>query len=96
MAKLPFSENMYGLVGAKKECGGSEKNKGRMDSIDECAKACKGIASMFVFGTNDFEVDRCNAQGCTCYCETAAKDDGTCQIVDHKGYRLYRFDTSSK
>ena len=87
---------MYSLVGPKKECGGSEKNKGRMDSIDECAKACKGLASMFVFGTNDFEVDRCNAEGCTCYCETAAKDDGTCQIVDHNGFRLYRFDTSGK
>ena len=80
----------WNLVVKTKECGGSEVNKGRMDSIDECAKACNGISSMFAFGTNDFGVVRCFSDGCQCLCETAAKDDGTCDMVDHKGYHLYR------
>ena len=66
-----------------------------MDSVDGCAEACKGQASMFVFGTNDFGVDRCEANGCKCLCETSAKADGTCDVVEHTGYRLYRFSESS-
>ena len=67
-----------------------------MDSIDECAKTCNGVASMFAFGTNDFGVTRCYSDGCTCLCETGAKDDGTCDAVDHSGFRLYRYGASSK
>ena len=51
---------------------------------------------MFALGTNDFGTTRCYADGCTCLCETGAEDDGTCDTVDHKGYHLYRFGTSSK
>ena len=65
-----------------------------MDSIDDCAKACTEHASMFVFGTNDFGVDRCDMTGCNCLCETAARSDGTCNTADHRGYRLYKFSTS--
>ena len=67
-----------------------------MDSIDECAMACDGVSSMFVFGTNDFGTTRCYADGCTCLCETGAKNDGTCDTIENKGYHLYRFGTSSK
>ena len=86
----------WSLVVETKECGGQEISKGNRDSVDECAKACNGVASMFALGTNDFGTTRCYADGCACLCETGAKDDGTCDTVDHKGYHLYRFGTSSK
>ena len=52
--------------------------------------------SMFIFGTNDFSklpggTERCNADGCSCYCEKAASDDGKCEQTDHLGYRLFKF-----
>ena len=46
---------------------------------------------MFIFGTNAFGDDRCYRDGCKCICETAANDDGTCDIKEHMGYNLYRF-----
>ena len=78
-------------MGEKQECGGSEKGKGRVASVEDCAEACKGVSSMFALGTNDFGVNRCNRKGCKCLCETSAEDDGTCDVVSHKGYRLYKF-----
>ena len=86
----------WSLVEEKKECGGEEVNEGGMDSIDQCAMTCSRRSSMFIFGTNDFGNDRCFSDGCKCVCETAAKDEGTCDTVDHNGFRLYRFVTSSK
>ena len=82
----------------KKECGGKEESKGKLDSLQECADACYGVASMFIFGTNDFGKDRCESNGkqCDCYCETSANDDGTCDITDHDGFRLYKYGTPSK
>ena len=51
----------WNLVHETQECGGTEISKGNKDSIDECAKACNGVASMFVLGTNDFGAQRCHA-----------------------------------
>ena len=52
---------------------------------------------MFAFGTNDFGTNRCNDDGCSCYCETSATEEGTCKRVDHNGYRLYKYGiTNSK
>ena len=48
---------------------------------------------MFIFGTNDFGQNRCDEDGCVCVCETGAKDDGTCNMVSHDGYNLYKFKT---
>ena len=82
----------YSLVAEKKECTGSEVNKGRFGSneIDKCANACKGVSSMFAFGTNDFGNDRCTSEGCNCICESGADEYGMCTMKDHDGYRLYR------
>ena len=49
---------------------------------------------MFTFGTNDYGTRRCihgHGYQCDCYCETSAWDDGTCDQVDHNGFRLYKF-----
>ena len=81
----------FTLVGEKKECSGSEKDVGKLHSVDTCGSMCKGLASMFAFGTNDFGTNRCNSDGCSCLCETSAADQGTCDIVGHNGYRLYKY-----
>ena len=79
------------LVAAKKECSGKETGMGRVVSSDVCASRCHGKSSMFALGTNDYFNNRCNERGCTCLCETAAKSDGTCNMIDDTGYRLYKF-----
>ena len=78
------------MVAEHTQCKGTENNEGKMNSIDECANACRKKSSMFVFGTNDYGKNGCNNQGCECYCETGAKADGTCKTVKNNGYRLYR------
>lgn len=82
----------WSLVAENKECGGSQLYKGKQHSVEACGTVCRGVASMFIFGTNDFGlVDWCNNQGCTCYCETSATDPGTCDIIHSNGYRLYKY-----
>ena len=46
---------------------------------------------MFIFGTEDFGSSKCNSDGCNCYCETSATDQGLCDMVNHNGYRLYKY-----
>ena len=81
----------WSLAAEKKECSGSEKPKGKLQSVDACASKCKGEASMFIFGTEDFGDSTCNTDGCNCYCETSATEQGMCDMIDHNGYRLYRY-----
>ena len=78
------------MVAEKKECSGSEVVKGKIKTINECANSCKGVASMFAYGTNDFNNNRCNTDGCHCLCENVADADGTCTTSNNSGYRLYR------
>ena len=79
------------LVKEKTECTGSESGKGYLPSIEDCASHCTGIASMFIFGTNDYGTTRCNENGCQCYCETSATTDGECDQTTHNGFRLYKY-----
>ena len=82
------------LVAEKKECDGLEilfNDEESKNSIVDCANECKGKASMFLYGTNDFGNDRCSENGCSCSCEISATRGGTCNMVSHTGYRLYKF-----
>ena len=79
------------LVQAKSECGGAEIDKSLVSSLDRCASICTGVSAMFIFGTNDYSEYRCFINGCHCYCETGASNDGTCNIVKNNGYRLYKY-----
>ena len=75
----------------KTECDGSEISKGIQPDLKSCAQSCRGISSMFIFGTNDFGNIRCYTNGCVCSCETAALPDGTCPVhVAHNGYNLFK------
>ena len=88
----PEGEPEFSLVAEKKECSGSETHKGRFVTVEECALSCKEVASMFIFGTNNFGTTRCNTNGCKCYCETSAQDDGSCNVINHNGYLLYKYE----
>ena len=90
-----ISDN-WKLVSDRSECGGSETGVGQFTRIIECAEKCKAISSMFAFGTNDYGTPRCNNGKCTCLCETAATSDGSCNIVSHNGYRLYKHHQSTE
>ena len=73
------------------ECDGSEISKGRVHTFEECASQCEGVASMFVFATNDFGVTVCNDEGCPCWCETSAMDKATCTKKISNRFRLYKY-----
>ena len=65
---------------------------GYLNGIEKCAVACKGKASLFAYGTNEYGENRCNSLGeCKCLCETAATTDGKCNQLDHAGYNLYKY-----
>ena len=91
--KVLFSPSDWIKVTDEKECGGSEKSIGTKKTLSECAENCRGISSMFIYGTNDFGETKCKTNGkedCPCYCETSSKD-GECKWVDNKGYSLYKY-----
>ena len=92
--ELFFSD--WSLVAEKKECGGSETNMGWKRTVADCANACRGKASMFTYGTNDFGTNKCllPCRGCKCFCETASSS-GTCnEELNHDGFRLYKYETN--
>ena len=90
----------FSLVEEMQQCSGSEFGSdldvGRYFTVEGCASKCEGLASMFIFGTNKFTSNkffhRCSRNKCKCYCETSAKDDGTCNVKGHRGFILYKYD----
>ena len=43
--------------------------KGKMDSIDQCAAACRNQFQMFTFGTIEFGGGVCDSDGNNCECK---------------------------
>lgn len=66
------------------ECESEEITKYGKKSIQECADACKGVSSMFVF-------DNMCTSICGCYCEIGANSNGTCSMKAANFYNLYRY-----
>ena len=81
----------FQLVRGKSECSGDEDTKGYLKTIEDCAIQCKGVSSMFLYGTTKWGDSRCNKDGCMCICETAAASSGTCSATENKGYDLFKF-----
>ena len=92
------------LVADKSECSGAEEWADYLPTttiykywtfnIGTCAHMCRGISSMFAFGTSDYGpngYNRCKRGVCACICETAAAPDGTCNLKTHSGYRAYKY-----
>ena len=85
----------YTLAAKRKHCVGSEVKMGYQYSLEDCAKACFNVSSMFIYGTNDFNYypPRCSVaqDGCLCYCQISASEEGSCDTKAHMGYKLYRY-----
>ena len=77
----------YELVAEGQQCSGEKISKGRPAKVEECAAQCKNVSSMFMFGIGN----KCDSDGCVCWCEKTASADGTCYQADISGYNLYRF-----
>ena len=80
-------------VADKKECGGAEKGTGTKKTLAECAKSCREISSMFIYGTNDFGDSICKINDneyCPCFCEKSS-EDGECSMIENKSYNLYKY-----
>ena len=56
----------WSLVAIKMECSGEEIGNffWKARHLQDCAKSCVGLSSMFIYGTNDFGTDRCKGDGC--------------------------------
>ena len=90
----------YSLVAERAECLNTEYHEiiNSLYSIDECASACEEPATMFTFGTKDFDnydsvsnEHTCNEYGCRCYCWYGIDATSTCPLNAHNGYRLYKY-----
>ncbi len=82
------------LVEEDKECTGHGEYKGRFQDLVDCANACNGVSTMFIFGIENRTQSRCNNDGCKCFCETSAAANGTCNMTPHNGYRIYGYQNS--
>ena len=65
-----------------------------LHDVNQCASACEGESSLFVYATKDYGERVCNSirkSGCDCYCQTQATPDGKCNQIDNSYFRLYAY-----
>ena len=80
------------LVAKKVQCDADEQRMGYQKNVDACAKKCRGISEMFVYGTNKHGMKKCRKDGaCKCFCEKATTNYQCNKRVTHNGYYLYKF-----
>ena len=76
----------YYLVSENRFCKGGVSSVRRYKTVQECATACQKVSFMFIFGKKD----RCNSDGCKCYCALAATDNG-CEVGGLINYDTYNY-----
>ena len=74
------------MIQENAECVGAEVSKGRYLKVDGCSLACKGVSTMFIYGSGP----KCNKKGCICWCEINARSNGTCSTSSIQHYNLYK------
>ena len=84
------------LVAERKSCKGRFGGVVKTSTTGECARKCNGVSSMFIVGINDFGGYGCMNGQCDCYCAKSATIDGTCEMLNHNSYRLYKFNSNGK
>ena len=62
-----------------------------LPTVEDCAAACRGVSTMFSYGTNKYGKNRCTSTGCKCLCEKSANQLGTCMNKENSGYNLYSY-----
>ena len=91
----------WSLVEEKKACFKVAQEPHKLYNLTSCSTECQEVASMLTYGTNDFGEVACQVQNtadrikgrqaCECNCLKGAFANGTCEIVDEKRYRLYKY-----
>jgi len=80
------------IVATDKECAGSDVEKFQNTNPNlyqkDCAKACKGVSSMYLFCLP-------SPSSKFCYCETSVKTTGKCEMKSAHGCIPYKYDTGS-
>ena len=78
----------WSLVSENTECSGTETERSIQPSatIQDCALACDGVSSMFLFSPGQNR----------CFCETAAAADGTCSVIAIQGWHLYKYGSEGR
>ena len=80
----------FKLVAERNECPDAEIRQGYLKDITQCYERCIGKSSMFLFGRSGSS--RCNKTGyCSCFCESAASQIGTCKQQFKFEYNLYKY-----
>ena len=79
------------MVAIKSYCEREGPNKGKLNSTDQCAAACRNEFQMFTFGTNEFGGDVCNSDGknCECKCMTETEDYKCKRQLTSRNFNLY-------
>ena len=73
------------------ECLNSGRHLQLKTSLLECARACKGLVSTFMFGSNESDISRCNEQGCICSCGQNIIDNSKSDQRDLHGFDTYQY-----
>ena len=95
----------FELVEESAECEDNihqrEVSKGKMRHVKDCAIACMGEASLFIYGKWGRTKTACSDQGCDCFCEKSTSRDHEClkqqqadtfdlyRLTEHKGRRFF-------
>ena len=79
------------------ECNGDEIANGKLPSLAVCADRCRGVSSIFIYGTNMFHENRCSGDRCHCICDLGSSNQ-QCKWkqVKHNGYIMYTYTTPGK
>ena len=84
-----MSGKWFELIAEKFVCHGKHFERGYLQTVEECFRACASNSSLFIYARMD-EV-RCTTVGCFCYCEEVTKD-GECitVVIDDQYFDLYK------
>ena len=88
----------FKLVKSSVEClddeehGKLEISKGKVSSLEQCAKACADVSSLFIYGKKGSKSTACDDGGCSCICEVSVDSNDEClKEKEVDTFDLYRY-----
>ena len=88
----------FKLVKSSVEClddeehGKLEISKGKVSSLEQCAKACRDVSSLFIYGKKGSKSTACDEDGCSCICEVSVDANDEClKEKEVDTFDLYRY-----
>ena len=87
--KFQLSVPGFSMFFEAHECRGDEFDAFPREHVtpERCFERCKRYTTVFAFGR--LGTDRCNLDGCKCFCQNSSTD-GECGYKSHDKYDLYR------